>query len=392
MKIKRCINPNEYGSLLYNYKERSAVSKVLKSKRIFRYSTTKYPFVKQFEKQVENKFNVNYCLGVINGTAGLVTALKGIGIKNGDKVLISAFTYISTALAVILCGGIPIPMEIDLLSGIDENDLLCEIQKGECKAVIITHLQGRCFNLAKTHALLKKNNIPLIEDACQGFGSHYDGVYAGTFGDVGVYSFQQFKQISCGEGGAIVTNNEEIYNTMRNYTDMGSVRGHFPNWNDLTCLVGENYRMTNISGAILFEQMKKFDKMIKSQHQKRRYIMQSVQNYVASIISSQCPNGDTGMNILLTINNPNDFSNIKMLAKEKYNIEARKMWSGMYFENELFRKQKLTDVDLKNYECTKTKMIIDKLIVLSIPPKLSHKNANKIINFIIELKQQKYIN
>lgn len=392
MKIKRCINPNEYGSLLYNYRERVAVNKVLKTRRIFRYSTTKYSYVKQFEELVEKKFNVNYCLGVINGTAGLITALKGIGIKNGDKVLISAFTYISTALAVMLCGGIPIPMDIDLLSGIDEKDLLCEIKKGECKAVIITHLQGRCFNLGKIHELLKQNNIPLIEDACQGFGSHCDGVYAGTFGDVGVYSFQQFKQISCGEGGAVVTNNEKIYNTMRNYTDMGSVRDHFPNWNDLTCLVGENYRMTNISGAILFEQMKKFDIMIKSQHQKRRHIMQSVQNYVTSIISSECPNGDTAMNILLTINNKDDFNIIKMLAKEKYNIEVRKMWSGMYFENELFKRQKLTDVDLKNCECTKTKMIIDKLITLSIPPKLTHKNVNKIIDFIIELKQQKYIN
>ncbi len=391
MKTKRYINPNEYGSLLYNYKERSAVSKVLKSTRIFRYSTSKYPFVRQFEKQVENKFKVNYCLGVINGTAGLVTALKGIGIKTGDKVLISGFTYISTALAVILCGGIPIPMELDLSSGIDKNDLLHEIQKGECKAVIVTHLQGRCFNLARLHALLKENNIFLIEDACQGFGSQCDGVFAGTFGDVGVYSFQQFKQISCGEGGAVVTNNEKIYNTMRNYSDMGSVRDHFPNWNDSTCLVGENYRMTNISGAILFEQMKKFDRMVKSQHLKRRYIMQALQDRVTSIISSQCPDGDTAMNILLTINNPNDFSNIKMLAKEKYNIEARKMWSGMYFENELFRKQKLTDIDLKKHECTKTKMIINKLIVLSIPPKLSYKNANKIIDFIIELKQLKYI-
>ena len=392
MKIKRCINPNEYGSLLFDHKERNAVNSVLKSKKIFRYSTTKFNFATQFEKQIMRKFNVNYCLGVVNGTAGLVTALKGLGVGKGDRVLVSSYTYISTALAVILCGGIPIPMDIDLYSGIDEQDLKNEIKKGNCKAVIITHLQGRCFDLSRINELLKKSNIPLIEDACQGFGSNINGKYAGTLGSIGVYSFQQFKQISCGEGGAVVTNDERYYKTMRNYTDMGSVRDHFPSWNDSSCLVGENYRMTNISGAILFEQMKKFDKMIKTQHKNREFIMKKIKKDISSIISSQDPNGDTAMNILFVIKNKEDFGSIKTHAKEKYNIEVRKMWNSMYFENELFKTQELTDRDLKNVTCSKTKTLIDKLVVLSIPPKMPKKNINKLISFLLELKQKKYIN
>lgn len=390
MRKRRCINPNEYGSLLFNYKERHAVNKVLKAKKIFRYSTTKYPFVSLFEEQVKKRFSINYCLGVINGTAGLISALKGIEIMPGDKVLVSAFTYISTALAVILCGGIPIPMEIDLLSAIDESDLEIEISRANCKAVIVTHLQGRCFDLSKISAMLKKRNIALIEDACQAFGAKCGNKYAGTFGDVGVYSFQQFKQISCGEGGAVVTNNKKIYDRMRNYTDMGSVRDHFPNWNDPACLFGENYRMSNISGALLFEQMKKYDKMIKAQHRKRDFVMSKVEKCTNCIVSSAFPPGDTGMNILISING-NNFEEIKNFAKQKYNIEVRKMWNGMYFENSLFKKNHLTDVNLKGSPCIKTKTFIEKLMVLSIPPNLSRRNAKKIADFILELKQQNYI-
>lgn len=388
----RVINPNEYGSLLYGEEENSAVLNVMKERRIFRYSRTKYPYVEWFENELSNRVNCKYSLGVINGTAGLITALKAIDIKNNDKVLVSSYTYIATALAVKLSGGIPIPLNIDLKYGVDLDDLKSKIDDS-CKAVIVTHLQGRCFNLTKLQKFLKEKSIYLIEDACQGFASSCNNIYAGTFGDMGVYSFQQFKQISSGEGGAIVTNNKNIYERARNYTDMGSVRDRFPNWNSDECLLGQNYRMSNITGGILYEQMKKLNYMIEKQHKSRNAILKIVNKKVKikNYINSVCQNEDTGMNIILTINKGYIIEDIIKDIKEKYNVELRKMWNGLYFDNELFKKEHLTDTDFDIQDCSITRDITSRMLVMSIPPILTEENERIMANVLVELKNRNII-
>lgn len=394
MEVKKVkfINPNEYGSLLYGEEENEAILNVMKERRIFRYSRTKYPYTEWFENEICKKFKTKYCLGVINGTAGLITALKAINIGANDKVLVSSYTYIATALAVKLSGGIPIPLNIDLKTGVDLEDLKTKIDNS-CKAVIVTHLQGRCFDLSSVKEFLKSKGIYLIEDACQGFAANCNGVYSGTFGDIGVYSFQQFKQISSGEGGAIVTNNKEIYDRARNYTDMGSVRDRFPNWNSENCLLGQNYRMSNITGAILFEQLKKLDYMIEKQQASRICILQQVNEKVKikNYINSVCPNGDTGMNIIIQINKEYNIEDVMKNIKEKYNVELRKMWNGLYFENELFKKEHLTDKDFRIRDCSFTKDIISQMLVISIPPILTKNNENTIAKVLIDLKNDNII-
>lgn len=388
MEIKKInvINPNEYGSLLYNEKENTALLNVMEERRIFRYSRTKYPYVKMFEEEISKKVNSKYCLGITSGTAGLITALKAINIKPNDKVLVSSYTYIATALAVKIVGGIPIPLNIDLKNGIDIEDLKEKIDISSCKAVIITHLQGRCFNLKKVCDVIKKKNLYLIEDACQGFASNCNNIYAGTYGDIGVYSFQQFKQISAGEGGAIVTNNEELYERARNYTDMGSIRNRFPSWNSDRCLIGQNYRMNNLTGGILYEQMKKLDNMIIKQKKSRKNILNIVKKHVVledNIIYSEDHEGDTGMNILVKVNANLNIHELIEDIKTKYNVEIRNMWNGLYFDNELFKNQKLADINFEGTNCDKTRDIVSKLFAVSIPPILTEENEENIAKALI---------
>lgn len=390
-KIK-VINPNEYGSLLYGEEENEALLNVMKERRIFRYSRTKYSYVEWFENELSKKVNCKYSLGVINGTAGLVTALKAIDIKDNDKVLVSSYTYIATALAVKLSGGIPIPLNIDFKYGINLEDLKSKIDDS-CKAVIVTHLQGRCFDLSKIKDFLKDKKIYLIEDACQGFASNCNNMYAGTFGNIGIYSFQQFKQISSGEGGAIVTDDKDIYERARNYTDMGSVRDRFPNWNSENCLFGQNYRMSNLTGAILFEQLKKLDYMIEKQQNSRNNILNLVNKKVEikNYINSICPSGDTGMNIIININKNYKVEEIIETVKEKYNVELRKMWNGLYFENELFKREHLTDEDFSIPNCNITKKFISQMLAMSIPPTLTKNDEITMANVLIELKNKNII-
>lgn len=372
------INPNEYGGLLFDEKEKNAVLAVLENDKIFRYGEDKKSKVDEFEDRINKFLNTKYSLGVINGTAGLITSLVACDLKENERVLVSSYTFLATALAVKLLGGIPIPINIDLEKGLNLLDLENELKKG-CKAVIVVQLQGRCFDLTEVKELVHKYGAILIEDSCQAFGANNGKEYAGTIGDIGIYSFQQYKQLTCGEGGAIVTNNKDFYVKMRNYSDMGSERNLFPNWNGDTVLFGQNYRMNNISGAILCEQLKKFNNIIRTQKKYRKYIMKKVHcNY---IVNSIFPEGDTGMNILLLLNSSNDYENLKLDAI-KENIEIRKMWNGLYFENNLFKKNKLTDIDLKEINCDDTRKIIDRLAVISIPPILSYKDCDKIIKLL----------
>lgn len=384
--MNKYINPNEYGSLLYDGKEKEYVSNVINERRIFRYSRCDHPYTSMCEDRIKEIVNTKYALCTTNGTSGLKTALIGANIGKNDRVLISAYTFLATALAPISIGAIPVPIDVDLETGLDLDDLQEEIKKG-CKAIIVVHFQGRAFNLTKIKKLCKDNNIVLIEDACQAFGAKYKNKYTGTMGDIGVYSFQQFKQISSGEGGCIVTNNKKYYERMRNYTDMGSVRDHFPSWNSEDALFGENYRMNNLIGAVLYAQLEKFEDIIKIQKIKRKELLVSLDGLIKNIISSKDPEGDTSMNILILLNDFESKQQAISLAKEQ-DIELRNMWSSLYYDNDLFRRNNYDSLSIKNKECLKTKELIDRMVVISIPPTLSNESSKRIKELLIDLKNR----
>lgn len=384
------INPNEYGSLFYDDKEQEYVNNVITQRRIFRYSKCQFPYTSMCEEKIKNLVDMNYCLMTTNGTSGLKAALVGIGVKPNDRVIISSYTFLATALAVISLGAIPIPIDIDLNHGLNLNQLKEEIKKG-CKAIIAVHFQGRAFDLTKVCEIADNNNIVLIEDACQAFASKHNNKYAGTFGQIGVYSFQQFKQISCGEGGCVVTNDINLFNRMRNYTDMGAVRERFPSWNSSEALFGENYRMNNLNSAVLYAQLEKLDKILLKQKESRNRIMKLINSEnINCILNSSDPSGDTSMNIVFSLRNPIEKDTAISIAKEK-NIELRNMWSSLYYDNDLFKKNNLDSLNLRGKECIYTKNLIDRMLVVSIPPCLSDMDEKIIAEFIIDLKNKNII-
>lgn len=384
------INPNEYGSLFYDEKEKEYVNNVITQRRIFRYSKCQFPYTSMCEEKIKKLVDMNYCLMTTNGTSGLKTALVGAGVQANDRVIISSYTFLATALAVISLGAIPIPIDIDINHGLNLNQLKEEIKKG-CKAIIAVHFQGRTFDLTKVCEIANNNNIILIEDACQAFASKFHNKYAGTFGKIGVYSFQQFKQISCGEGGCAVTNDINLFNKMRNYTDMGSVRERFPSWNSSEALFGENYRMNNLNAAVLYAQLEKLENILVKQKKSRINIMKLIDSEnINCILNSSDPSGDTSMNIVFLLNNPIEKDTVISMAKEK-NIELRNMWSSLYYDNDLFVRNNLNSLALREKECTYTKELIDRMLVVSIPPCLTNLDEKTIAEFIIDLKNKKII-
>jgi 8-amino-3,8-dideoxy-alpha-D-manno-octulosonate transaminase len=390
-KIKKFkkINPNEYCGLLYDQKEIDAITKVMLHQKIFRYASRKISTTDQFETQVKNFLKIKYALGLNNGTSALKTALFSIGIERGDRVLISAVTFIATAAAVISLGAIPIPIDFDFTYGMNLDDLKGEIGKG-CKAIIPVHLQGRVFNLEPILDLAKKNNILVIEDSCQAFAAKYKDKYAGTFADIGVYSFQQYKQVSVGEGGMLVTNNEEFYQIAKRYSDHGIIR-ELMTWDDDGAVIGDNYRMSNLQAAVLKVQMKKIKSTIKKQQKNRKYILKKIdKNRISSMIVSPDSSGESGMNIFFLFDTKNIADQAIAHARNK-NIEFRKLWDRPYYLHGVFEKAKLTPDFLKREPCLIAEDISQRLVSVSVPPTLNEKQLNRIAREILQLQKMKYI-
>lgn len=322
-----------------------------------------------------------YSLGVNSGTSGLKVALTAIGIKKNDRVLVSSYTFISSATSVLNLGAVPIPMDFSFDTGIDLQDLENELKKG-AKAIIVVHLQGRTFDLSEVIRLAKKYKAYVIEDSCQSFGSKFNGKYAGTFGDVGVFSFQQNKQITSGEGGMIVTNNKKIYEIARNYHDMGSVRDEYPSWEKKGALVGDNYRMTNIQAAILNVQLDKFSNMLSNQIKIYNYLTDNLDSKY--VVLPNDIDGFTGQNILFYIKDL-DLINKIFNKAQMMNIEVRRIWNMPYDQRKVFKDLKLNDLNLKDLENYESNNISKYLISISIPPIINNKEKiimKKFINYI----------
>lgn len=387
-KIKK-INPNEFGGLVYDRQELDAVLHVLFEAKIFRYADRKLSEADRFENEIKKYLKVKYALGLSNGTGALKTALCAIGIKPHDRVLISAYTFIATPASVASMGAIPIPIDFNIHNGMNISNLEQEINKG-CAAIIPVHLQGRTFNIKQILKIARRHHIPVIEDACQSFASKYYDTPAGAFGDIGVYSFQQYKQISSGEGGLIVTNNENYYRRAKIYSDHGMVRESM-SWDSSEAMIGDNLRINNIQAAILRVQLKKLPRILARQKKNRNYILNRVDSdNMKSIVNSGDIEGETGMNIIFLTSSAQIATKIIAHANKR-KIEFRRLWDRPYYKHDVFRVNKLTPEYLESATCEVAEDMSQRLISLSIPPTLSDDNLKNIVREIKVLQRLRYI-
>lgn len=220
-------------------------------------------------------------------------------------------------------------------------------------------------------------------------GTKNNGKFAGTFSDIGIFSFQQNKPLTSGEGGIVLTDNEDYYKTARNYSDMGSVRDYYPSWDKEGALIGDNYRMNNLQGAILNEQLLKFDKMIDIQKENKKYILDNINSKdMISTIINDSSKDDTGINILfLTKNEKMAKECIDIAKKEK--VEIRYLWNRPYYLQKVITDAKLTPKELGKKECTLAEIISKTLISISLPPILKKEELDIIVNLLNKLIKKK---
>jgi dTDP-4-amino-4,6-dideoxygalactose transaminase len=220
-------------------------------------------YVKKFEENFARYYGVNHCIGVANGTDALFIALKMLGIGQGDEVITTALSWISTSEAISLTGAKPVFVDIEHdYFTIDTNQVEEKIN-ANTKAIIPVHLYGQCAEMDAILNKAKKNNLYIIEDTAQAHFSEYDGKKAGTIGDVGTFSFYPGKNLGAyGDAGAIITNNEELATKMRMFSNHGALVKHQHH------MEGINSRLDGIQAAILDVKLK----YIKQWNERRKEI------------------------------------------------------------------------------------------------------------------------
>ena len=216
------------------------------------------PEVKQFENKFSKFIGKKHAISVSNGTAALEVALKAIGIKENDEVLIPNFTIISNAMAVVKLGAKPIFIDCGIY---DWNIDISQIKKkitNKTKAIIITHIYSFANPMDKIKKILKNKKIIIIEDAAEVVGLKYKKQMCGSFGDISTFSFYANKHITTGEGGMILTNNKKWSDKCRDLRNLCFGKKNRFNHSD----IGWNYRFTNIQAALGLSQLKNINHMI----------------------------------------------------------------------------------------------------------------------------------
>jgi len=259
------IEPGFVGPQFFDDREERALLDVLESGSPFRYwGPGKPEKVLRFEENFAGYMGARFALGVTSGTAALDCAVAGLGIGPGDEVIVPAYTWWSDYTCVVHAGALPVFADIDRTFNLDPADFERKITP-RTKAVIAVHLLGGPCDMDPIVEIARKHGIKVLEDCAQCVGGSYHGKKLGSIGDVGIYSFQINKMITSGEGGAVVTSDPLIYERAARFHDMGTIRRLFTDRigsSQVPTFAGENFRMSEFTGAVLGAQLTKLDSMI----------------------------------------------------------------------------------------------------------------------------------
>lgn len=257
--------------------EIKAVTHVIERNFLERYCDSKTSKVKLFEENFSKYCCVNYSVAVSSGTSALICCLKSLGIGHGDEVIIPSHTYVATALAVLLVGAIPVIVNIDDSLTIDTEEISKNVSNST-KAIIAVHMYGIPCHMDKLLSIAEKEKLFLIEDVAQACGGSFNGKKLGSIGNMGAFSFNHYKMISSGEGGAITTNLKEYYNRsiVEHHGGIYFENKEKEQFKDYR--IGANYRLSEISGAILVVQLEKIDNFLQDLRREKNTLTDEISN------------------------------------------------------------------------------------------------------------------
>jgi dTDP-4-amino-4,6-dideoxygalactose transaminase len=255
--------------------EAQAVLETLRAKRLFRYyGPNPGPSqAAELEKEFAAHSGAGHALGVTSGTAALICGLRGIGVGPGDEVIVPGYTWIASAAAVLAVGAVPVVAEVDDSLTLDPVDAEARITP-HTKAIMPVHMRGMPCNMDAISDLAQRRGLKLIEDVAQADGASYHGRRLGTYGDVGCFSLQFNKIITSGEGGMVITSDDEVWKRAVMWHDViGGLRGDFPRDE---ILWGVNFRMPELLAAVARVQLRRLDGLLTTMRARKAMLQGAV--------------------------------------------------------------------------------------------------------------------
>jgi 8-amino-3,8-dideoxy-alpha-D-manno-octulosonate transaminase len=296
------------GGTAIGAEEIQAVLEVLKSQSLYRFYGPDFRDVTgAFESELARYVGRKRALGLTSGTAALHTAMVGLGVERGDHVILPTYAWVACPDAVVAAGGIPVLADIDDSMTIDPSDVERRITK-KTRAIMAVHARGVPCDLGVLREIADRHSIALIEDVAQGAGGSYRGKKLGSYGEVATFSFQLNKMITAGEGGALVADDREIYERCVMFHDIGTPYRQFSGQGvkfSIKPFPGVNYRMNEVTAAILREQLRKMDGVVRRIRKKNAEIKQGISGLKGiTFRRSNDPKGESGISIVFFVKSP----------------------------------------------------------------------------------------
>ncbi|WP_452229111.1 DegT/DnrJ/EryC1/StrS family aminotransferase [Lacinutrix sp. MEBiC02404] len=281
------------GFELFGDKERKEVNDVLENGVLMRYGfdgmRNGHWKAKALEKELEKTLECDYVQLVSNGTSAVSVALASAGVGAGDEVIMPTFTFVASFEAILLLGAIPVLVDIDDTLGLDAKAVEAAITP-KTKAVMVVQMCGSMANMNDLVQVCNKHNLLLVEDACQAIGGRYNNKPLGSIGDLGCFSFDFVKTVTCGEGGALITNNKDYYTNADRFSDhghdhIGSDRGA-----ESHPFLGYNFRISELHAAVGLAQIQRLPEFLEVQ-EKHYTILRDALSQIPEVTFRTVPEG-----------------------------------------------------------------------------------------------------
>lgn len=280
--------------------EIEALKALFAKKKLFRYQPSGLSECEIFEKKFSNYCGTKHSLLLTSGTNSLFLSLLVSGLQPGDEVLIPSYTFVATAAAVVMAGGIPVIVNVDENLSMDFKDAQQKITK-KTKALILVHMDGLAGNIAEAESLCKLHHLTFIEDVAQAIGGSFEEKKLGSFGHFGCFSLNENKHISCGEGGILTTSNDEFFNTAFMLHD--TPVQFSPSKKEMLLqqvqpYIGHSMRVSEIQGTIMQVQLGRLDHLLNELRERKKILVDSLKNVLKiKIPLGYSANGDCGSSL-----------------------------------------------------------------------------------------------
>ncbi|KKU75877.1 MAG: hypothetical protein UY01_C0002G0020 [Candidatus Nomurabacteria bacterium GW2011_GWB1_47_6] len=353
-----------------NKKEIALVAKVLKSGKI-----TQGPLVAEFEKKFARKFGARYAVALNSGTAALHAALHAIGVRAGDEVITTPFTFVATANAILMCGAKPVFVDISEDDFNLDPKLIEKKITPKTKAILPVDLYGLPYDADAISKIAKKNKIKIIEDACQAHGAKFSNKYAGTLGDIGAFSFYATKNMTTGEGGMILTNVKKYAEQTRQFRHHGQVMGKPYEYLG----IGFNYRMNDLAAALGLEQLKKLDFFNRKRIENAEFFSEQLKN-IPGLKLPKVEKNKKHVFHQYTVRITKEF---KILRNQlKIYLEKKGIASAIYYPMPLHLSPHLAKLGYKKGDFPVAERLSKEVLSLPVHPLLTKKDLKQIMSVI----------